>query len=260
MAAEDRRAPVQVPDRVLDVHVVDAVGELGHERGAVEELVLEVRRVEVDAEALATADRLQRPARGDEVVGDLGRVDLEREAHALGVEDVDDRRPALGEVLVAALDVGEVVRRERIEHVPDRRAGEAGHDLDAELRGGARGVLHPLGRALAHALGLSVAPHLRRQHAFMTAVDRVADRLAHEVVADRPAVEAVALEDLAPAGAVGRIGQRLRDVEMIPPAGQLEAIELPLTALGGQLLEREVGPLAGEQRDGSCHPFLLLGS
>ena len=33
----------------------------------------------------------------EEVVGDLGGVDLEREAHALGLEDVDDRAPALGE-------------------------------------------------------------------------------------------------------------------------------------------------------------------
>src|SRR3954464_2104073 len=89
--AEDRAAPVEALDRVLDVDVVDAVGELGDERRAVEELVLEVRRVEVDAEALAVVERGERLARGDEVVGDLGRVDLERELHALGVEDVDDR-------------------------------------------------------------------------------------------------------------------------------------------------------------------------
>src|SRR5215211_9228982 len=37
-----------------------------------------------------------------------GRMDLERELHPLGLEDVDDRAPALGELLVAALDGVEV--------------------------------------------------------------------------------------------------------------------------------------------------------
>ena len=53
---------------------------------------------------VAVADRVERLARRDEVVGDLGRVHLEREPHALGLEHVDDRPPALGELLVAALD------------------------------------------------------------------------------------------------------------------------------------------------------------
>ena len=85
--------------------VEDAVAELVDEGGGVEELVLEVAGVEVDPEAGAVADRRQRLARGEEVVGDLGGVDLEREAHALGLEHVDDRAPQLGEGLVAALDL-----------------------------------------------------------------------------------------------------------------------------------------------------------
>ena len=99
--------------------VVDAVGELGDERRRVEGLVREVARVEVDPEALAPVDRLQRLASRDEVVGDLGGMNLEPEANALRVEDVDDRAPALGEVLVAGLDRLEVVGRERVEQVPD---------------------------------------------------------------------------------------------------------------------------------------------
>ena len=74
--------------------VVDVGGELVDERGGVEQLRLEVARVEVDPEARPVPDRRERLARRHEVVGDLGRVDLEREAHALGVEDVDDRRPS----------------------------------------------------------------------------------------------------------------------------------------------------------------------
>ena len=53
MPAEDRAAPVEQPLGVLDVDVVDAVGEVDREGGRVEELVGEVARVEVDAEARA---------------------------------------------------------------------------------------------------------------------------------------------------------------------------------------------------------------
>ena len=167
--AEDRAAAVEALDRVLDVHVVDAVGELGHERGAVEELVLEVRGVEVDPEALAVVECVQRLARGHEVVGDLGGVDLERELHALGVEDVDDRRETLGELLVAALDDREVVGREGVQEVPDRRAGEARHRRHAEPGGRAGGVLELVRGALADALGVAVAPDVRRHDALVAA-------------------------------------------------------------------------------------------
>ena len=109
--------------------------------------------------------------------------------------------------------------------MPDRRAGEAGDDRHAERRGGARGVLHPLGGARAHALGIAVAPHLGRQDALVARVDRVAHRLADEVVADRPAPEAVALQQLAPAGGVVGLGQRAVDLEVVAPARQLEAVE-----------------------------------
>jgi hypothetical protein len=83
------------------VRVVDPVAELGDEGGRVEELVLEVAGIEVDPEAGAVVERVQRLAGRAEVVGDLGRVDLEGEADALRVEDVDDRAEALGELLVA---------------------------------------------------------------------------------------------------------------------------------------------------------------
>ena len=188
-----------------------------------------------------------------EVVGDLGRVDLERELHALGVEDVDDRREALGELLVAALDLGEVVRREAVEHVPDRRAGEAGDDVDAEPGGGAGGVLELVGGAPADALGVAVAPDVGRHDALVAGVDRVADGLADEVVADRQDAEAVALEQLAAAAAVGVVRERGVDVEVVAPAGELEAVEAPGAGLLGELGERQVGPLAGEQGDGSWH-------
>ena len=191
--AEDRAAAVEALDRVLDVHVVDAVGELGHERGAVEELVLEVRRVEVDPEALAVVERVQRLARGDEVVGDLGRVDLERELHALGVEDVDDRDEALGELLVAALDLREVVGREA-----SRARCQIGEPVKpvtvvTPSRAAARAVSLSFSAARWRTPSGSPSPHTSGgTHALVAAVDRVADRLADEVVADRPDLEVVA--------------------------------------------------------------------
>ena len=97
---EDRAAAVEALARVLDVHVVDPVGELERELRGVEELVREVARVEVDPERLAVVDRVERLPRRDEVVRDLGRMHLEPELDALLVEDVQDRAPPLGEVLV----------------------------------------------------------------------------------------------------------------------------------------------------------------
>src|SRR5699024_3599566 len=42
-------------------------------------------------------------------------------------------------------------------------------------------------------------------------------------------------------------------VEVVAPAGDLEAVVAPLAGEPGHLLERQIGPLSGEQRDRSCH-------
>jgi hypothetical protein len=137
--------------------------------------------------------------------------------------------------------------------VPDRRAREARDDLDAELGRRAGGVLHPLGGALPDALGIAVPPHLRREDRLVALVDRIAHRLPNEVVADGVALEPVALQQLSLPGGVVRLRERAVDLEVVAPGRQLEAVEAPLGDFGGQLLERDVGPLAGEQRDGSRH-------
>ena len=111
MRREDRAPSVEAADGVLDVDVVDAVGELQSEGGRVEELVREMGRIEIDPERGTAVDRLERLAGRDEVVSDLGRVHLEPEPHPLLLEDVEDRPPALREVLIPTLNHGEVVRR-----------------------------------------------------------------------------------------------------------------------------------------------------
>ena len=87
----------------------------------------------------------------------------------------------------------------------------------------------------------------------MAVVDLVADRLADEVRAEREAVQVVALEDLLDAADVVVLGERAVDLEVVAPAGELEAVEAPAPRLLGKLLQRQVGPLAGEKGDGSCH-------
>ena len=75
---EDRAPSVEAADGVLDVYVVDAVGELQSEGGRVEELVCEMGRIEIDPERGTTVDRLERLAGRYEVVSDLGRVHFSR--------------------------------------------------------------------------------------------------------------------------------------------------------------------------------------
>ena len=235
------------------MHVVDPVGELERELRRVEVLVREVARIEVDPERLTVADRVQGLPRRDEVVRDLRRVHLEAELDAFLVEDVHDRAPPFGEVLVPALDLGEVIRRKRVDQVPDRGAREAVHLPDAQPRGCTCRVLHPLGCARANALRLAVAVDLGRENRPVTLVDAVADRLADEMRADRENVQMVALQDLLLRPAVAVVLERLVDLEVVAPAGELETVEAPAAGLRGKILERQVGPLAGEQRDGTGH-------
>src|SRR2546423_37053 len=105
--------------------------------------------------------------------------------------------------------------------MPDRGAGEAVDLRDAELRRRARRVLHALGRPLSDAVGFAVAPDLGREDRTVPHVDRVADRLADEVSAEREAVQMVALEDLLDRAGVVALGKRAVDLEVIAPAGEL---------------------------------------
>src|SRR5207247_11395074 len=57
---------------------------------------------------------------------------------------------------------------------------------------------------------------------------------------------------------VALIGERLVDLEVIAPAGELEAVEAPGAALRRKVLDGQVGPLAGEERDGAGHRASLM--
>jgi hypothetical protein len=91
-------------------------------------------------------------------------------------------------------------------------------------------------------------------------VDAVAHGLADEVSTERPDAETVLLEELALPAGVAAVGDRLVDLEVVAPAGELEPIEAPARTARGELRDRQVGPLAGEQGDGTRHRISLLVS
>src|SRR5699024_3658780 len=248
---------------VLAVHVVDPVGEVGDEGDRIDLLPHEVRGIPVQPERLPVTDRLEGALRGPVVVGDLGGVDLVGEAHPALVEHVEDRVPALGEVLVALVDDRLGHRREHRHVLPDLRSGEADDGADAELPGEPGGVLHVLGGPLPDPLGIAVAPHGRADDRLVAEVDRVvADRLALEVVGDRPALQPVLLQDPQPLGDVVVVVPA-GGIEMLTGDGDLEAVVPPAGRQLGDLLQGEIGPLAGEQgvrmRHGGTGSFVGVG-
>src|SRR3954468_1721701 len=197
--AQPAVAAVELLHRLLAVHVVDPVAEVPEEADRVEVLPDEVAGVEVQPEGRPVPDRGHRGDGRPAVVRDLARGDLVREADPDLVEDVEDGIPAPDEVLVAALDHRGRTRREHGHRVPDRGAGEADDRVHAEGRRGPRRGLDLLGGALAHALGLAVAPHPARQDRAVPLVDReITDRLTGEVAGDRVHREPVLGQDLAP--------------------------------------------------------------
>src|SRR5690606_41730893 len=111
--------------------------------------------------------------------------------------------------------------------VPDRGAGEADDGVDAEVRGGA-GRVHDLGGgAAADALRFAVAPDPLREDRLVAFVGVVADGLADEVVGDGPHLQVVLGEGLQLARDVVVVGDGLVDLEVVAPAGDLQAVVAP---------------------------------
>ena len=87
----------------------------------------------------------------------------------------------------------------------------------------------------------------------MAIVDPVADRLADEVGGDGVNGEFVALELVTLLGAVRGLLECPGGVEVVAPAGQFEPLVAELARFPGEIIEGQIGPLAGEQRDRSRH-------
>lgn len=93
----------------------------------------------------------------------------------------------------------------------------------------------------------------------MTLVDGVvADGLADEMVGDRPALQPVLVEELVAAVQIPGVGERLVDLEVVSPAGEFQTVVTEVTGVPAHLLQGQIGPLAGEQRERAWHSDLLL--
>src|SRR5439155_15719836 len=77
--------------------------------------------------------------------------------------------------------------------------------------------------------------------------------LSDEVCADGHARQAVSLQDLDATPDVVRLSEGAVDLEVVAPAGELEAVEAPVGDSLCKYLERQIGPLSGEERHGSGH-------
>src|ERR1700712_5160267 len=91
---------VRPPD-VLHVDVVDAIREALDERHIVYALIAEMAGVIVESEGLSATNGFERALRGRDVEGDFRRVDFECKTDTDFIEDIENRVPALREVVVA---------------------------------------------------------------------------------------------------------------------------------------------------------------
>src|SRR5207302_1487374 len=75
-AVEQSRPAIEADAGVLDVDMVDPVGEAAHELDRVDALPVQVAGVEGEAELLAAAQRVEDRLGAIQVEGELSRVDL----------------------------------------------------------------------------------------------------------------------------------------------------------------------------------------
>jgi hypothetical protein len=86
-----------------------------------------------------------------------------------------------------------------------------------------------------------------REDALVAFVDVVAGGLTDEVGGDRPAAEVMLLEEFPDGFDVALLVDGSDDVEVIAPAGELDAFIAHGFHLGQEFGDLEVGPLAGEE-------------
>ena len=235
----------------------DTVREFVDKLSRIDKLVDQVAGVKVDAKSRVVVDRGQRTMHGDDIIGDLGGMDFQPKLDAFGLENIKNRRPAVGKILIASVDVGLAGGREEIELSPHIAAGEAVDDVNAEKFGRARRVLDLFGAALAHTFRFTIAPQARGQNARMARINRVADALAYQVVANGEIFETILVQQIALFTHIAVAFQRFVHLKVVTPTGQLQAIEAPFADLLCQRGQRQIRPLAGKECNWSCHDFLL---
>src|SRR5690606_27305104 len=109
------------------------------------------------------------------------------------------------------------------------------------------------GGAPADALGRAVAPDIGGEDCLVPLVDRIAHGLADEVARDRGAGEPVIAEERPFVLDVFLVARGGVDIEVVAPAGEFDAVIAHLLDERCELFQGKVGPLAGEQGDGTRH-------
>ena len=213
VARVDALAPRRVELGVLDVERVDALVVDVDEVEIVELLQHEVRRVVVDAAARMATDPFEQHLEGHAVHQVFARMELEADVDAGIVVGVEDRLPALGELVEGGLDQARRAWRPRIQVRPRECARERHAGFQPEVLRGLGGGQHLLhGPALP---GLRIASHLRRRKAVEACVIGRMDghELSLEVGREFRDLDAGLAADAGDLVAVGLGASRLLEVE-----------------------------------------------
>ena len=214
--------------------------------------------VEVESELVAVLQHVQCALGRVQVEGNLGGMHFQGELHAALAKHVEDWVEPLGQKIEAVVDHFRRNWREGIEQRPNARAREAVDHAHAQLLGGPGGVLQLLGGSGIDFLRIAVAPDVWWQDGLVTGVNVVQHRLADQMPTDGEHLQIVLFQQFTLLRTVVVLVERLVDLEVIAPAGQLESIVAEAANLPGQLGHGQVGPLAGKQCYGSRHVNLLL--
>ena len=235
--------------------VVDPVREGTNELNGVDKLPVKVTWVKVKPKLGPVVDRFKGTLSRVDVERNFGRVNFEAELNSVVAEDVQNRVPLFGEIVVAGVDHGVGNGWEAVKQVPDGRTCEAIDDLHAQLGGGLCRILHLLDGTGANTFRATfeVVPDVLRQDKFMAFVDDVANCLADEVIRDGPALQAVFGQKFVAALAVTVFVEGLLNIEVVAPARQFDAFIAPCGGFFGDIFDRHVGPLACEKCNWTSH-------
>ena len=107
------------PVYIFHVDVVNPVAERADEVYIIHTLVAEMTRIVIESERLAATDRVYCPLGRRDIECYFGGVYFQAEFHIYLIEYIENRIPAVGEVLKARIDRGGIHRREGIQEVPD---------------------------------------------------------------------------------------------------------------------------------------------
>src|SRR5579884_3596623 len=119
MGTQNAPTPIQVPLRILNMDVIDTFGKLLDKGSRVQKLRNKMAWVKINTKARAVADSIQRLARCHKIIRNFSGMDFQRKLHAFLLKYIYNRVPAFGKLLVSSLDFLKVVRRERVEQIPD---------------------------------------------------------------------------------------------------------------------------------------------